>query len=354
MVTEGRKTTKHTRIIVILLFIIIFCGYKYNMVTADIPPTINPEITDNTEEIIPLHATTYRYQLFATGAVPINFGATDFDDSLFLIGDAPFGSGGHCALQALTNTNWPEDSEEVVLRKKFTLHGCVTNLRVLVSIDNAVQVLINGNDISGGIVDHEDCPVLDEFLFKAPDSILLDGENLIAIRAINRERENYIDLRMLVDVMPNTTYARKLSSIKFNHKRESKDKASLRMCISPDICDTLEAGFEKMVLTVSNCANIEITGDELSSNRTKTKFRAISPTHNLKINCRSGWLKLRQKKVDLKSCVDESNTIKFRVTIVKDGEEDLCFYAEEEFTEQLDRKGRLRKLSFVVREFCLP
>lgn len=149
-----------------------------------------------------------------------------------------------------------------------------------------------------------------------------------------------------------TTYARKLSFIRYNLRRESKDRASLRMCINDAFCAAMQANPDKIVLKVSNCDDIDITGDELESNSTKTRFRAVSSTHNLKVDCSGGWLNLKLKNVNLQGCV--SNPVKFCVTIVKDGEEDLCLCAEEEFEERRDRKDRLKKLSFLVNEFCSP
>ena len=150
--------------------------------------------------VIPYQATDYKFKVFSLGEVPENFGATDFNDSDFLIGDAAFGSGGECPLQSTVKTSWPTRSE-IVLRKSFELPAGASNLSVFVAIDNDVQVLINGIDISGGLVIHEKCPVLDEFLFEAPDAILREGENLLAVRARDRGVESYVDLRVLVDML---------------------------------------------------------------------------------------------------------------------------------------------------------
>jgi len=48
--------------------------------------------------IIPYQATNYKYQIYSLGAVPANFGALDFDDSQFQMGDGSFGSSGGCSL----------------------------------------------------------------------------------------------------------------------------------------------------------------------------------------------------------------------------------------------------------------
>lgn len=171
------------------------------------PSSIAPQETVLTSEssklkgstVIPYQATGYKFKVFPLGEVPENFCAPDFNDFDFLIRDAAFGSEGDlCPLQSTIKTFWHTDSE-IVLRKSFLLPANASNLRVLVAIDNDVQVLINGVDISGGLVTHECCPILDEFLFEVPDSLLQEGENLLAVRARDRGVESYVDLRVLVD-----------------------------------------------------------------------------------------------------------------------------------------------------------
>ena len=149
----------------------------------------------------------------------------------------------------------------------------------------------------------------------------------------------------------NTTYARMLSYIKFS-TRALKDTASMRTCINNAFCNALQAGPDKVILNVNDCEEVEIDGDEIVSNASKTRFLAVSSTYKLKIDCTEGWLYLSLKNVDLDDC--DTNPVKFCVTIVKAGEEDLCLCAQEEFDEQRDRKGILKKLFLVVDEFCSP
>jgi hypothetical protein len=181
--------------------------YMYRLCTIAITPpaTSQQQPTPSSSSklkgstVIPYQATGYKFKVFSLGEVPENFGAPDFNDFDFLIRDAAFGSEGDlCPLQSTIKTFWPMDSE-IVLRKSFLLPANASNLRVLVAIDNDVQVLINGVDISNGLVTHENCPILDEFLFEVPDSILQEGENLLAVRARDRGVESYVDLRVLVD-----------------------------------------------------------------------------------------------------------------------------------------------------------
>jgi len=164
----------------------------------------DPGLTPQTVQVIPYAATEYRYHVYNLGAVPSDYGLTPFDDSAFATGDAAFGSGGGCPLQATVKTDWPVSSE-IVLRKNFDLPPDATNLRVMVAIDNDVEVFLNGVEISGGLVQHENCPDLDEFRFDAPDSALNVGTNLLAVRGRDRGVESCLDMRVLVEVMPTPT-----------------------------------------------------------------------------------------------------------------------------------------------------
>jgi len=159
----------------------------------------DPGLTPQTLEVIPYGATDYRFSTYGLGEVPSDYGLETFDDSAFAAGNASFGSGGGCPLQPTVKTYWPVNSE-IVLRKNFDLPPGATNLRVMVVIDNDVDVFLNGVDISGGLVQHENCPVADEFRFDAPDSILKAGNNLLAVRGRDRGVESYLDLRVLVEV----------------------------------------------------------------------------------------------------------------------------------------------------------
>lgn len=127
-----------------------------------------------------------------------DFQQPGYDDSGFSIGDAGFGTqAGFCPLNTPGNakTPWPLFTD-ILLRKEFTLPAGASDLKVAVAIDNDVQVFINGQDISGGGVLHENCPTHDSFVFTAPDSIPNDGENLLAVRAKDRGVLSYVDVKV--------------------------------------------------------------------------------------------------------------------------------------------------------------
>jgi len=164
-------------------------------------PTPTPTPTpQGPVEVVPYEATGYRFNIYPPGTVPGDYGAETFDDSAFSVGDAAFGSGG-CPLESTVVTAWPVNTE-LVVRKAFNLPAGATNLRVMVAIDNDVEVFLNGVNISGGLVVHEGCPILDEFQFGAPDSLLRAGDNLLAVRAVDRGVVSFLDLRVLIGAGP--------------------------------------------------------------------------------------------------------------------------------------------------------
>ena len=112
---------------------------------------------------------------------------------------APFGSGGGCSLQTNVNSPWPPGTYLKAIRS-FELPLGARKLIVQVAIDNDVQVLVNGQDISGGLVTHEGCPNRFDFSFKEPDSILLEGTNMLEVRARDRGGETYLDTRVRVTI----------------------------------------------------------------------------------------------------------------------------------------------------------
>ena len=65
-----------------------------------------------------------------------------------------------------------------------------------VAIDNDVQVFLNGQDISRGLRTHEGCPSNDSFVFTAPDTLLVAGANLLAVRGRDRGGLCYLDVQV--------------------------------------------------------------------------------------------------------------------------------------------------------------
>jgi hypothetical protein len=82
------------------------------------------------------------------------------------------------------------------LRKQFILDAIPQTLTISVAIDNDIQVFMNGQDVSGGVRIHEGCATRNTFFFNVPPSVLKAGSNLLAVRAIDRGSESYVDVQI--------------------------------------------------------------------------------------------------------------------------------------------------------------
>ena len=92
-------------------------------------------------------------------------------------------------------TDWTPNTD-MLLRKEFNLPAGASDVVVGVAIDNDVQVWFNGMDISGGMQVHETCAILDSFVFPVPNSYLIAGTNLVAIRGRDRGSDAYVDFEV--------------------------------------------------------------------------------------------------------------------------------------------------------------
>ena len=150
--------------------------------------------------VLPYLATDYRYRVVRQTVS--GFELPEFDDSSFSTGDAAFGGNVGALPCELSNprevrSDWPTGTD-ILIRKWFPLAASVDRLSVGVAIDNDVQVWVNGVDISGGLVPQENCPQRDSFIFSAPGSILVTGDNLIAVRGRDRDERaiSYLDIQV--------------------------------------------------------------------------------------------------------------------------------------------------------------
>ena len=102
------------------------------------------------------------------------------------------------------------------------------------------------------------------------------------------------------DCCESTNFSNGVSSVRFNHRKASKDAALLRLCVDETFCDLLGAGIEEMSLRLNGCSEITIPGTSLKTNKKKTVFRATSANYNLLINCKKHTLTLKLKKMEIK------------------------------------------------------
>lgn len=182
---------------------------RYTITAIEPPPNRPPVITSTplthvwatpfqpTEPIA--YQSQWKYRVGDFGEFS-GFEAVDYDDSTFSVGEGGFGSGGGCFLNTTARkTLWPTNSD-IVMRKEIILDGNATNLRIFGAIDNDIQVFVNGVDISQGVLVREGCAELNEFSIVAPDALLRDGRNVVAVRARDRGSESYVDVRVTADV----------------------------------------------------------------------------------------------------------------------------------------------------------
>ncbi len=146
------------------------------------------------ESVVPYGADGYRYRVFAHGAVPADWAANGFAEAGFVPGTAAFGSGGGCPIQASVRTTWNINTD-IVVRRDIELPAGATDVNVSVAADNDVEVRWNGQDISGGLVSHENCSNLDDRVFAVP-AANVHADNLLAIHAVDRGGESLLDIRV--------------------------------------------------------------------------------------------------------------------------------------------------------------
>lgn len=150
-------------------------------------PTITAAAGDT---IVSYRSSGYRYQVVARGA-GTGFETVGFDDTTWATGTAAFGSGGSCSLQGTVATTWPANTD-ILVRRRVSLPAGTTALSVSVAIDNDIQVYWNGTLVGSSV--HENCPALDRFTYPVSDSLLVAGDNILAVRGIDRGDQSLLDI----------------------------------------------------------------------------------------------------------------------------------------------------------------
>jgi hypothetical protein len=222
-----------------------------------------PAIVQESQTILVSYLSTgYKYKVVPQGA-DSGFQQPGFDDSAFSVGDAGFGTpSGHCPINNPMDvrTTWPLGTD-ILLRKTFQLPSGATNLRVGVAIDNDVQVFINGQDISGGFRNHENCASLDTFVFSAPNSILIAGVNLLSVRGRDRGILSYLDVKVTADI----------SGLQFYPLPAPVRLLDTRLGASPDACSQPNqaiAGGTSRTQAARNFCGIPATAEAITGNVT--------------------------------------------------------------------------------------
>lgn len=162
--------------------------------------------------VLPYMSAGYRYSVYTPSAsFPANWQTNTFNDTRWSAGSAGFGTvtlpnTPPCPLNnvGFVQTNWPQ-SRNMLVRKNFTLPAGANNVRVKVAIDNAVQVFLNGVDISGGIQNHDICAARGDYVFVVPDNLLRVGSNVVAASGLWRSGQSYLDMQVVGDFVKTIT-----------------------------------------------------------------------------------------------------------------------------------------------------
>ncbi len=85
----------------------------------------------------------------------------------------------------------------MLLRHTFAVGGGWSHdLSVSVAIDNDIQIWVNGTELTSGLTTHENCATRDSFVFTIPSSLLVTGNNVLAIRARDRGVDALVDAQL--------------------------------------------------------------------------------------------------------------------------------------------------------------
>ena len=144
------------------------------------------------------YQSSWRYKIFANpDEVPEHWEEVDFKATGWANGRGAFASGGNCDLQVMRITDWPVNTD-IIIRKNFRLPTNVTSLRISGTVDNEVQIFLNGRLITDW-VSHEGCAQPDDLSFTAPPNSYRAGINTIAIRARGTNVQSFLDYRVSVN-----------------------------------------------------------------------------------------------------------------------------------------------------------
>ena len=155
------------------------------------------DVLEGRSIVVPWDSTGWRYLSGIGADDQPGFASPSFDDSSFLDGDAPFGSNTGCS-PSVARSDWPTLTD-VVARKTFDLPAGAHSMKVGVAFDNAVQVFVNGVDVSGGLVARDGCSGHANATWDVPDSALVAGENVLAVRGRDFGGVSFLDVTV-VDV----------------------------------------------------------------------------------------------------------------------------------------------------------
>lgn len=157
--------------------------------------------TTGTITAVPFGASGYQYNQVSWGA-EAGFEEPSYDASSWSTGQAAFGTTYPCLFNAngSVKTNWDVNTD-LLVRKEFSLPAGAHNVRVQGTVDNDATVYLNGEPI--GTVASGFCasPNID---ITAPNSAVVAGTNLLAIRGHDYGGGTYLDVTVTYVLLPST------------------------------------------------------------------------------------------------------------------------------------------------------
>jgi hypothetical protein len=146
---------------------------------------------------LPYGASGFDYQVVPNGSAPTGFEQRSFDPAAhgFSQGAAAFGNAGpgFCAFEGPIVTNWPLNTD-LLVRRMVALPPGTTGVAVHFAIDNDLaEVFWNGTLIAGPI-SHDGCATRDSVNLAVPQTLVMNGANLLAVHAVDRGVISYFDV----------------------------------------------------------------------------------------------------------------------------------------------------------------
>lgn len=177
-------------IIVLAVVLTLGVGMLHTQRTHAAGTGSNSAVPGSLHTVVPYKSAGYLYKVVQTGADQ-GFQDPTYNPKGFKAGKAAFGTGGGCPLDSTVNTPWASGTD-ILVRKTINLPTGGTRLKVYVAIDNDVVVYWNGVQI--GAITHDGCATRNTPVAPVPDSSVLVGKNLLAIRGSDRGGETYLDV----------------------------------------------------------------------------------------------------------------------------------------------------------------
>lgn len=168
-------------------------GLVHTQFTHAAGPSSHIQVNSKIHIFVPYEATGYHYKVVPTGADQ-GFQNPGYNASSFKNGMAAFGTGVNgCPLDSTIKTPWTPNTD-ILVRKSIDIPAGTTGLTVHLAIDNDAIVYWNGVQI--GTITHDGCAAHSSLIASVPDTAVLTGKNLLAIRGTDRGGSTYLDLQV--------------------------------------------------------------------------------------------------------------------------------------------------------------